>query len=1422
MRVLNVRLLTILVVSGLALGVALFGLHYVQNRRHASFFLDKARGMSESEDVGERAQAVKYFRNYIGLTDDIDAKQELGMLLADLGPYNPVDYANAFQLLEGVLREDGSRDEVRRKLVEIAMFRLHRHADALDHLKVLRETSPKDPELLELLGQCQTARGEDVEAEKSLEAAIEYGPGRITTYELLSRLLRFRLKREKDADAWMDKMVEQNPNSAQAYLTRGQYLWRTGRPEEAELDAAKALELSPDDRDALMLSAECELDKEQYEKARRHAQRVVELFPKGVPAYELLSRIEMRAKNPEEARAWIDKGLEATDRHVQLLWNKANYVLDSGDVDKAEKTVDELDSGKYPSARVKHLRARIAYYRRKWDESRRGFEEIRDEMRRWPGLLRQGYLLTAECHRRLDRPELQQECLERAREINPGWSPARVAAAQAMVNRGELIPAIREYQQIMKLEDAPASGWLQLTRLLMLKNAYSRESERDWGEVEAVLATAGKAMPGSPQVLLLRAELFVAQDRRLQAEKLLQRARDEFPDDWRFINMLFKLALMDEDWQQAERLLSEAEQAVGDGLALRLARANLLLQRDKDKAVESLGKLAGGTDAFSDNERLALWRTIAIMLFRAGAQDKAMQLARRVADEQPENLHIRQMLMEWAVQVEDDAVLKKVLEEIGKIENNGPLWHFGQAVRLAIKGDKTNDKSYDEAIRHLAQARVLRPSWARVPAMLGKIYDHKEETDLAIENYTQAIDQGSRDVVAMNRLAQLLFEKGRDEEAHRILGLLGDRALSPRLKLEQAGLALREGKFDEGLEYVRQVAEKSKDYRDHLRLGRITGALALRARKQRKTDEAEQLLREAEQALRHAAELDPEAVDPWISLVRLLYTTERAAEAEDVLAEAKKKVAPEKQSLLLAHCYEAMGRLTAAEKQLRTALEEESTDGTVTKSLITKSLVQFYLRTRQWEKAVNLLRNAIKGKQHVTDEDVIWARRRLATTVFARGDFQSRQEALALINQNLAVENPSIYDRRIKTRLLVAFATRQQREEAISMLNDMLEGPQPLADDRFVLAKLLWADEQWSKATALMRDHLLSVEDVRPEWLEFHVKALIQQGEYGGAESYLRQLEQLVPDQFAIANLRAQMLAGRGRVDQAIRGLKAFLDNPQAEPVSKSRRLRLVGKALERLGMKRRGRHPEQTAAKFNNEAEAVYRQYVKERPEHAMLLVGFLGRQGKLDEALDLAEREWRKGQPIPIASTSVSLLLNTKATPKHAERVEKLLDDALDKYGNAVSLRLALAELRAVQKRYEEAEAIYRKIIVEEPENIVALNNLAVFLALRGLKLDNSLDLVNRSIEIAGPIGTLLDSRASVHMARGEPDKALEDLKAAIDDEPTASRYFHRAMAYHKKKDQQAAVAALRKAHELGLKVDQLQPLERPVYRTLVEELK
>jgi Flp pilus assembly protein TadD len=83
--------------------------------------------------------------------------------------------------------------------------------------------------------------------------------------------------------------------------------------------------------------------------------------------------------------------------------------------------------------------------------------------------------------------------------------------------------------------------------------------------------------------------------------------------------------------------------------------------------------------------------------------------------------------------------------------------------------------------------------------------------------------------------------------------------------------------------------------------------------------------------------------------------------------------------------------------------------------------------------------------------------------------------------------------------------------------------------------------------------------------------------------------------------------------------------------------------------------------------------------------------------------------------------------------------------------------------QKRYDEAEAEFRKVLSTDPQNSMTLNYLGYMLADRGVKLDEALSLIKKALELDPSNGAYLDSIGWAYFRLGKFEQAEESLVKA-----------------------------------------------------------
>ena len=165
----------------------------------------------------------------------------------------------------------------------------------------------------------------------------------------------------------------------------------------------------------------------------------------------------------------------------------------------------------------------------------------------------------------------------------------------------------------------------------------------------------------------------------------------------------------------------------------------------------------------------------------------------------------------------------------------------------------------------------------------------------------------------------------------------------------------------------------------------------------------------------------------------------------------------------------------------------------------------------------------------------------------------------------------------------------------------------------------------------------------------------------------------------------------------------------------------------------------------------------------------------------------------------------------------------------GAGVSMKLQLANLRG---DYEAVASAYRELLRQPglkgsgtSTEASLLNDLAFVLGHhlgRGDKArcKEALDHCNRAIEILGERSELLDTRAMVHFAAGDKDRARIDMTKALEDRSPgrqAKMHFHMAIIQKLYANPQAVAEQFRLAIDEGLKIGQLSKREAKVFNEL-----
>lgn len=1431
-RKLNVKFLLVLLVGLAFLSGGLALAHHLQYQRipYALF-----RQATRAEDENDFVRAHEHLTRYLSFEpNDLDAKVRLINLLTNKkfpDVDKPVTRDRAYFYMKELLAEDGQRDEIRRKFVLLAV-EMYRLDDAAEQLKLL----PAGAETASLWGRWYEAKDQIDAAIDSYRDAHKQDPGDAETAARLARLLRGRRwlqasaqvrasKRAadaKEADGVLNALVQASPDSWQARLARWNYhrdYWLQRRrvtEKQCELvratlasltshaarDVARALELREGELDVRLAAAEAAQFDNDSDEARAHLEKALQLHRQDGRLYKAFAGLELldeeKKATPEEkaqardkALAWLRRGAQELKGPAQfeLLWAHATLLLDTNkpsDMEETAAVINKIRQQNVSPAGSMFLQARLLKARQQWAEAVQLFERARPNLQTATELANQIDVFLAQCYEELGDPGQQYAAYKRLAERNPGSLQARLGMAQAARALGRLDEAMKLYSDAVQTPELPPGVWSDHVRLAIVKARTTRNAD-DWKRVEQTLESARtRNLADEVELAVLQAEVFLAREDPAKARQVLEEAKQKHPDRVESWVALASLAERRKDPVEALQLLNDADNQFKEKTSarteLRLARAAYWVERRNEKTLPELKKLADNLEPFTVRERTRLLHGLAEANYRAGGYDEAGRLWRELTAQEAykADLRLRLVLFDLALQEGKEEELDRVLAEIRQIEGDGGTFsRHAEALKLiwTVKKNKVpatkREATLTQASTLLDRVTAARPGWS--PALLARaeVETLRGHPDQAVAAYQKAWDSGDRSPLVLRQLVEALRKQGKFDEANQRLARLSREDLE-RADLERAAasVALLSQDTDRAISLAEKaVRDESRDFRDHLWLG---GLLAASGRQEAK----------AEEHFRKAIALEPTAPEVWVQLVRFLASRKRTGDAERLLVVARTSIKPAELALLAeAQCYAALEMNEKARTAYDTALNARPNDAAVLADFAT-----FRLQRQELKEAEALLRKMLGDEVKLTPEETEWAHGRLALVLATEDDFRRFKEALPHVGLRLEqdgeiavdetlVRGDSVTMQRLAARVLATQSSWRVRDEAIKRFEDLEKRQALTTEDRFLLARLYEARGDVAKAHTQLGTLSLA-PDRKPEHIVLYAQSLLTSKQIQKAEREINRLVQfhqagaLPGGVVVLLELKARWFEVRNQGDQAIALIKEHLASKDAQP-------------------------------------------------QEILLLLASFGRQQRFAEAVALLEQVW-KACPAEIAGgTTVALLRSHKTSEEQLNKIEANFQNALKKDEKSVALLVQLGDLYDLRGRYEKAEEQYRAALKLQPDNVMALNNLSWLLAQRTQRGDEALKLINQAIDAAGPRGELLDTRAVVYLTLGKSAPAQSDLDNALKDAPTSARWFHLARAHHLANDRTSAVKALRQANDLGLKAEQLHPVEQVAYRKLVEEL-
>lgn len=490
--------------------------------------------------------------------------------------------------------------------------------------------------------------------------------------------------------------------------------------------------------------------------------------------------------------------------------------------------------------------------------------------------------------------------------------------------------------------------------------------------------------------------------------------------------------------------------------------------------------------------------------------------------------------------------------------------------------------------------------------------------------------------------------------------------------------------------------------------------------------------------------------------------------AEEYLAKASQldpENAARRTSLAVAHM--AQGDVATATAELERISSDDkgiAADG---------ALIATYLRRNELDKALAAIDTVqkkqpdnpttynLRGRILVAKKDTAGARKSFEKAVALNPSYMSAVASLA--SMDMAENKPDDARKRFETVLAsnpknstallalakLTLATGGKPEDALALITRAVSGNPSEVRPRLALIEFHLVNKDPKKAASAAQEALATIPD-KPELLNAAGAAQYLSGDVNQALATYAKLATLQPGS-PLAQMRiAEIQLAQKNTDEATKSLRKALEI-KPDLLEAQRGLILVA-----------------LAAGKTRDALAIARNVQKQRPKEAIgyLLEGDVQASGKHWTEAIAAYRTGLKQTP----STELAVRLHDALlVSENATEADKAANEWLKAHPKDAAYRLHLGDIATARKDYPAAVQHYRSVVDQQPENALALNNLAW--AAGQMKSPKAIEYAERANKVAPNQPAFMDTLAMLMADKGDSAGAIALLRKALEIAPQAA---------------------------------------------------
>jgi tetratricopeptide (TPR) repeat protein len=1386
-RYFNWKLAIVLVISLVVLGISAFGLRQWRRANRAERSLDLG---IKAYDEHKWEQAAEHLGRYITLErDNIPILLKYADAQLNIRPAKRNRFQQAIEAYRAVLRLDRGNNEAVMQLAEIYLS-MGSPGEAELVARRQLETNP-NPGLRRMLALALIGQRKFEEAATGLKNILQEHPEEILAYETLGKLIEQRPENFKEQPSyWYNQAVEKNPSSALAYIIRADFYRRNEDFSNALDDLGRAEKQDLSDLTVRLRLAQELINFNLLDKAQVHLAAIQQAIPLDDDLWKTWASFALKSGSKDQMLRIAEGGLkELSSSPWDFMPLATELFIRSDKLDKANDCISKMLEKDISSASISFLRGLLA--------SKQG--HYSDAVKYWRQSMGQGN-----------------------KSIH-----VRLALASALSYLGDTQSAIQQLRSLISESPGSFQGYLALGKLLAQTG--------NWSEAAENAAKAIQLSPKNQEAVLfyLHTQIQLVSTRRdengtmdtqllndLQQQMSVFAKNDEAVKEIKLLQ--FQFALHQGKLAEADVLMSQLKDTQLPKERIITAEAELLTAQNK--VDEAITKLNGAVSEFP--ESIDLVRYLAILLDHYGNQkecettikkalerietpeaqrdldlllaqfytrwnqkENVYKLLDNLAEKLPNDIPIKRRLLLCEQVAVDPEKAQRIVDDIKSIEGqDGWQWRYEQAKVWFGMDDFEN--RYPQIISILQENIQANPNDQASHLLLARSYERAGETQLAISTYREILSQSPDNIIVIIPTVAALYNAGQYDEAEQILNRASRQNLyHPELQRLQLQNYLRQGQLDSASGMLQDLIDNDPNNR--------TACLSLALLKIQQGDYSQ-----ASKLLDKLKILDPKSIPVTAAQIQLNIRQGNKEQALKICDETVKSINSASAYILRARTYATLGRNDEAVKDLDHAVSIEPDN------------VEVWVARSDFYRSIGKLINACTDIQRALsiDHGDILLQKRAIPLFLASGQRDTIREGNSLLDNALKLNPEDVQLQLLQARSAFVEGTAPSIENARKILKEITENKPEMADAWVMLGEISIKQGQPEKAMDAAlgglaygpRNKSLLLLKARAEAAKSPVLAI----------PTLKLLHEIDPNDLSTVVLMANTYIQTGEPQKAVNLLREQL--AVCDVSAKRKCNTALAVALYKSGNK----------AEAQKEFDSLLESEPND-PDPLLAQVQLL-RDDKDWSSLNEKVINWHSSHskdshtPTEIAR-GLMLLEDTQARRTSEEILRMILKDD-PCYADAISV---LAILLQISGRNSESAALYQRLLELEPDNVIAINNLAWIISEVQGKHQQALEIANRGLKIAPKYCDLIDTRGVIYYRLGEFDKAVSDFNECIKLYPgitpsSIGTRFYLARALAKLGQKNKAIQYLDEALKLNRQTGGLSTADLSEAQHLLNQLK